>query len=358
MKNTYFVKLTKIEKDNFNFYGNNCDYNLDVFNDKKQKIGYAIAPVVQQGTDYSSAYEFLYDYNANDEEDRASLAEMLNVEEIADEWFDEDGTIDPDSLPKEICEQIEEQEDEMLIDYYYEEFAELADENGFLSLSDFAEHFSVRSSHGSLLDKYGDIVSLDINSPLSEMFEERGINGWYEAEEPDDALLETLVPDITGNGKELFVYLTALIAYQLDDMDMLSSYINIRYDGEHSKEEEAKDDMKYIYVEIAYITLRTLVPRLDYYDEDYWENKFITMVNSIGHNLGFTYRDDDGSDFRCVAHDVYESLTDTNGKVEVSKEQMGESEKLIDALIQKNIYPMSLEKYNRLLEDREIDLEV
>lgn len=174
----YFVRLKEIRKDNFNAYGNDCEYELEVFDANKKKVGEAMAPVVQMGVDYSSAYEFIYDYDMSDEDDRQSLAEILGVESIPDEWLNEDGNIDTDKLPQEVCATIEEREDEMLIDWYYEDFGEDSDEDGFILLAKFAEKYQVRSSYGSL-DSYGKIMKLDITKPLSEMFETKGIKGWF-----------------------------------------------------------------------------------------------------------------------------------------------------------------------------------
>ncbi|MBQ0057133.1 MAG: hypothetical protein KBT20_05700 [Bacteroidales bacterium] len=127
------------------------DYELEVFDANKKKVGEAMAPIVQMGVDYSSAYEFIYDYDMSDEEERQDLADSLGVESIPDEWLDDDGDID-------------------------------TDEDGFMPLAKFAEKYQVRSSYGSL-DSYGKILELDPEKPLSEMFEADSIKGWFCEEE-------------------------------------------------------------------------------------------------------------------------------------------------------------------------------
>lgn len=345
----YLIKVTKIEKDNFSFYGNDCRYYLDIFNDKKIKVGVALAPVVQQGTDYSSAYEYLYDFDLQDEDDRAALAESLGVDSISDEWLDDDGQIDSKNLPQEIIKRIEESEDESLIDWYYEEYSEYADQEGYMLLADFADHYKVRSSYGSLMDKYGEIVSLNPDSPLTEIFEENEINGWYKPHQLDLSKIQRSEPDILGKDKAMFVKMAALIAEQLDDMDMVSSLVNIRYAGDYSREAEAKEKMNYIYVEIAYIVIRSVKPLIDYQDDITWKNLLTIIINQIGVNLGFLYEDNDATEFDSLADMVYDYLVDSTIKQDFNETYCDGYETLIDSLLEAKVYPQTISKYTELL---------
>lgn len=338
-----FVKLIKIEKENFGFYGNDCEFSIEIYKDKKYLLGEANMTVVQMGVDYSDAYEYLYDYDLSDEDDSQSLAEFLGVDSIDEDWLDEDGQIDVDCLPQEICEQIESNYDDSLIDCYYEEFAEMADEEGFVSLPDFADNYKFRT----WTDK---LENLDLDLPLSEMFEKLN-GGFYQNEFDAETMPCDKVDVLSAAGKKTFADLATLVAAGMDDMDMVSSYINVRFDGDYDRETRAQEDMKSICIEMAYITLRSLLPAMHYYDSPDWRSRVSEAINSVCKSLGVVYDDNDSSDFEELSEKVYEYCSGQVNTVETSQELND----LLEEMVKRGVYPMPDAEYAKLLQERGVE---
>ena len=72
-------------------YGNDCYYNVDIFDEDKKKIGYGCLNVKNMGTEPND--EFIYDYDCNDEDERKSLADILGMDKIEQDWYNEDGQL-------------------------------------------------------------------------------------------------------------------------------------------------------------------------------------------------------------------------------------------------------------------------
>lgn len=342
-RDNLFVKLVKIEKEDFGFYGNDCEYSIEIYKDKKFLLGEADMTVVQMGVDYSDAYDFLYDYDPTDEDDCQSLAEILGVDSIDENWLDEDGQIDVDCLPQEIIEHLENEYDETLLDCYYEEFAEMTGEDDFVSLPDFAENYKFKTWSGKL-------VNLDLELPLSEMFEK--VNGGFYQNEVDVETMACDVIDILdAEGRKTFAGLATLIAAEMDNMDMVSSYIDVRYDGEYSREERAYKEMKFIYVEMAYVILRSLMPVMNYYDLLDWQDEVAGTLNNICKSLGVVYDDNESSDFDDLSEEVSQYCSGQRATADASQEMAD----FIEELVKKGVYPMSDAKYTKLLQERGIE---
>lgn len=187
MKKNFYIKLSEegIEAFCFGFWGNDCYYYLDIFDQDKKKIGTGQLNIENQGKEVTE--DWLYDYNCTDDDEREALAEMLGLEEIKPEWYDEDGMLIIDkadekcNMPKEIIEKVwkglEEIEQGNMLDYYCEEFEEMADEDGFVSLDDFIGQHHVMSGYslkGDCFCRKSDWESIDNLLELEEFFEECG----------------------------------------------------------------------------------------------------------------------------------------------------------------------------------------
>lgn len=297
----YFIKLVKIDKCDFGFYGNDCDYYLNVYDENKCRIGDASVKVVNMGVDYSGAYEFIYDYDLSDEDARTELAEMLHVDEIKDEWLDEDGQIDTSKLPKEVCEEIEDGEDEILMDWYYEDFAENADEDGFMELGVFAEKYIVRRN-GT------ETTKLDADSPLEYLFEENGIDGWYEEVAPDIDLSKYPTDISTAEGKALLDKILSKVTDGMEDLDSTSGYVNVSFGGDYSREEEAKEYMAKVYAKISELVLEKYIPALNALNQKNWKESLSSEINEMGRRCGFLYSDSFDEDFSEITDSLYEGL--------------------------------------------------
>lgn len=337
----YYVKITDIDKTDFSFYGNECTYTVDVFNHNKIKIGEAVGVnVVQQGTDYESVYEELA--NLCEDEDKDAIASYLGVEEVPDEWFDEEGMIDVDKLPQSVSDYIYEGEDQIFLDYYmYEEFANEADDNGLIPLEIFRDSLT--------FGVVGNFRKMNTDQPFTTMFSE--IGGWYYPVEFIPT--EEFVPfDITTNdGKTVFVKLAAIIAHHLEDCDYVSSMVDIRYDGDEAREEEAQKVMNYACVEIAYVILRSLLPQIGNCTEQEWTKALNTTITNIGRRLGFIYGDEEAS-IDQLCDEVYIGLNKHQWQSSTHKEEV--SNQLVSALMKKGTYPMTDKKYSELKDDRNI----
>lgn len=296
----HYVKLTQIEKENFSFYGNDCWYYLDVYDSKKHKIGEACVTVVNMGVDYSSAYEFIYDYDLKDEGQRADLAEMLGVDEIKDEWLDENGDIDTSLLPEDVCKSIEDNENEMLMDYYYEDFAEHADKDGFMKLKAFAEMYMVRKNNS-------DITHINTKLPLDRMFEgSKGIEGWYR-EDPPEVDISKFPTDISSDeGKELLFKIVTAVANNLENLDFTSGYVNVCFLGDYDREEEAAETMRQNYLAIA-TNMFESIPCLARINRKEWRDAVSRYIVDFGRKSRFLYPDETGC-FDDLADIVYQGL--------------------------------------------------
>lgn len=330
------VRLTEIENKGFDFYGNDCAYHLDVFNSKRVRIGMAMADVVQPGTDYSSAYEFLYDYDMESEEDRCALAEILGVATIADEWI-VDGQLEAEQLPQEVCRNIENDWDESLMEYYYEDFAETADEEGFMPLTRFAERYIVRRYGGRT-------YQMDINLPLSQIFNDCG----FYSECYDDLVLPQPI-DVAQAGKEQFVDLAALVADEMEDRDLISAYMNITYGGDYSVEDEATEYMTKVFVETAYIIIRSMAPRMEVMVERDWIGLMSEMLLRLAVAHGFMYPDDSPRQWDDLSEKIFAQLANPEGDAAAANWDRDEMSAVVEQAIAAGRYPMSDEDYDRLL---------
>lgn len=181
MKKHYFIGINEegIEAYDFGFYGNDCCYNLDVFDGRKRKIGSGSLKVRNMGTE--ADYDFVYDYDCNDPDAREELAGLLGVDEIEENWYNNDGELILDkydgdfNMPKDICDQIckrlEEDHENMMLDCYAEEFCEMADDKGLVRLDDFIKSYNVMKSD---FGKKSDWESVDDIVELVQFFEDCG----------------------------------------------------------------------------------------------------------------------------------------------------------------------------------------
>lgn len=155
--------------------------------------------------------------------------------------------------------------------------------------------------------------------------------------------------------KKLLIQTSALIAENLDNQDLISSCVNIRYGGDYEREEAAKEDMYFTYVEIAYITLRSLKPLLSWMSAQSWKRLLMETINNIGIKIGFVYQGNDESSFEEEANTVYSFLTKKTRKPKASENYVKEFENLVNQLVEHAVYPMTDEVYKDLLEDRKLD---
>lgn len=151
------------------------------------------------------------------------------------------------------------------------------------------------------------------------------------------------------------IQLAALIAERLDDMDLISSCVNIRFGGDYDQETEAKDVMYYTYVEIAYIVLRSLKPMLTMVEVQQWKENAMNTINNIGIRMGFVYSDNDADSFEEEALVIYNHLTKKRSKPIASEEYLKEFEELVKKLTKQGVYPMDDDTYMELLQDRNLD---
>ena len=335
-----FVRITDVRKVDFGFYGNECEYDVEVFNSKRKKIGQIEnIKVVQQGTDYESVYEELNDLC--EEGDREAIAERLGVEEVSDEWFDEDGLIDADKLPESVNDYICEGYDQTLLDYYMsEDLVDDEDEEGLIPLEAFVD----RLTFGHV----GYFREIDIDLPLEDMFDKVG--GWYEPDvwSPE----ENFVPfDVTtSDGQSLFAKLAAIVKCHLENYDYVSSLVEIRYDGDYNMEDKARKYMNYTCVEIAYIILRSLLPQIDECSAEGWKTTLNKAITNIGKRIGFIYSDDRPV-HDCLCDEVYSALKDDQWPSS-GLDVFGQ---LVSAFLKQKVYPMTDEKYTELKEDRHLN---
>ena len=181
MKKHYYIRINEegIEACDFSIYGNDCRYNVDVFDGRKRRIGSGNLDVRNMGTE--ADYDFVYEYDCNDPDAREELADLLGVDEIKENWYNEDGELILDkydgdfNMPEDICEQIcrrlDEDHENMMLDCYADEFCEMADDKGLVSLDDFIANYQVmRSGFG----KKSDWQSVDDIVELEQFFEDCG----------------------------------------------------------------------------------------------------------------------------------------------------------------------------------------
>lgn len=187
MKKTYYIKLIEdgIEAFSFGFYGNDCYYYVEIFDEEKKKIGYGRLNVENMGTEPND--EFIYDYNCNDEEDRESLANILGIDKIEADWYNDEGQLvidkydDECNMPEEVInkiwDNIAESDKSDMLDYYYEEFGEMADDEGYVSLDEFIRTHNLMkdvSLKGDCFSHRSDWESVDDEDELVEFFDECG----------------------------------------------------------------------------------------------------------------------------------------------------------------------------------------
>ena len=187
MKKKYYIKLREdgIEAFCFCIYGNDCYYNVDIFDEDKRKIGYGCLNVKNMGTEPND--EFIYDYDCNDDDERKSLADILGMDKIEQDWYNEDGqlVIDkyddeckmPEDIINKIWDRIAEYDKSNLIDCYYEEFGDMADEEGYVSLDEFiSTHFLTKdySLNGDCFARRSDWECVDDEDELIKFFDECG----------------------------------------------------------------------------------------------------------------------------------------------------------------------------------------
>lgn len=347
----YYVQIVDVQKVDFGFFGNECEYTVDVYNAKKKKIGQAGGiEVVQQGTEYDSVHEELYDLCENG--DRNEIADFLGVEEVLDDWFDDEAQIDIDKLPQRVQDHIFDQEDSMLLEYYqYEDFAEDADEEGLIPLDVFFDRLT--------FGRVGRFREIDTDLPLAEMFD--ATNGWYEPEifKKNSDENSACHPgggyapiDITSDaGKSLFIKTIASVAYHLDDNDYVSALVNIRYEGDYDLEETAREDMNYIYIEIAYIIIVSLLPQINDCSSNKWKATLHKTITTLGRQFGFINSDEEPM-LEELYDDVYAGLANNHWPSQIYEEATFEP--LVTAFLEQGIYPMAEEKYEELKEDRDI----
>lgn len=187
MKKTYYIKLRKdgIEAFCFCIYGNDCYYYVDIFDEEKKKIGYGCLNVKNMGTEPDD--EFIYDYDCNDDDDRESLANILGIDKIEPDWYNTEGQLiidkydDECNMPEEVInkiwDSIAESDERAMIDCYYEEFGEMADEDGFVCLDEFIRTHHLMKDYslsGDCFTRRSDWESVDNEDELVEFFDECG----------------------------------------------------------------------------------------------------------------------------------------------------------------------------------------
>lgn len=187
MKKTYYIKLREegIEAFCFCIYGNDCYYHVDIFDEEKKRMGYGRLNVKNAGTEPDD--EFIYDYDCNDDDDRETLANILGIDKIEPEWYNEEGQLiidkyDDDCKMQEevinkIWDSIAESDESAMIDCYYEEFEEMADEDGYVSLDKFVCTHNLMKDYslsGDCFTRRSDWESVDNEDELVEFFDECG----------------------------------------------------------------------------------------------------------------------------------------------------------------------------------------
>lgn len=187
MKKEYYIKLREegIEAFCFCIYGNDCYYYVDIFDEEKKKLGYGCLNVKNMGTEPND--EFIYDYDCNDDDDRETLANVLGIDKIEPEWYNDEGQLvidkydDDCNMPEEVInkiwDSISESDESAMTDCYYEEFGEMADEDGFVCLDEFIRtHYLMKdySLSGDCFTRRSDWESIDDEDELIEFFNECG----------------------------------------------------------------------------------------------------------------------------------------------------------------------------------------
>lgn len=187
MKKTYYIKLRKdgIEAFCFCIYGNDCYYHVDIFDEEKMKMGSGCLNVKNGGTEPND--EFIYDYDCNDDDERETLANILGIDKIEPDWYNDEGQLvidkydDECKMPEEVInkiwDSIVESDESAMIDCYYEEFEEMADEEGFVCLDEFIRtHYLMKeySLSGDCFTRRSDWESVDNEDELVEFFDECG----------------------------------------------------------------------------------------------------------------------------------------------------------------------------------------
>lgn len=335
----YYIRITDVEKRDFSFYGNECEYSIEIYNKSKKKIGEHSMYVLQGGTDYESVYEELYDICESGDKDE--IAAYLGVEEVPEDWFDEDGQIDVSNLPEDVHDHICSEYDQTLIDYYlYEDFAEEEDENGLIPLEVFCERLT--------FGEVGHTREIDTELLPSEMF--ANVGGYYQPEiwQPEEGFVSLDVTSV--DGKSLFIKITAIVAQTLENLDLVSGYVNVRFDGDYSKEKEAQRDMNYIYVEIAYIIIRSILPQINDGSKEGMIKAFQKTITNIGRRLAFIYSDDEIYDIEDIYENVYNGVVNKRWPKTIYEEKFFND--LVSAFIAERIYPETNEKYAARIEDR------
>ncbi len=155
--------------------------------------------------------------------------------------------------------------------------------------------------------------------------------------------------------KNLLIQTAALLAERMDDQDLISGCVNVRYGGDYDLEEEARVAMYYTYVEIAYIIHRSMRPLMESMSEPSWKNLLMKTINQIGIKIGFVYTDNDETCFEEEADIVYSLLTNKTPKPSASEIYQKELETLVNRLVEHNVYPMAADRYKKLLENRDLD---
>lgn len=180
MIKTFYIKLNQsgIEPFCFCFYGNDCYYHVDIFDERKNRIGNGCLRVRNCGTEPDT--EFLYEYDCNQEEDRAQLAQILGLETIENEWYDGEGTLiidryDADcKMPAElidrICTQLEESHMSEMTEYYYEALGDLADENGYITVNVFLQHYQLMTGYSLVGDCFDHACKIKSVENLRELW--------------------------------------------------------------------------------------------------------------------------------------------------------------------------------------------
>lgn len=187
MKKTYYIKLRKdgIEAFCFCIYGNDCYYYVDIFDEENMKMGYGRLNVKNMGTEPND--EFIYDYDCNDDDERETLANILGIDKIEPEWYNEEGQLiidkydDECNMPEEVIskiwDSIAESDERAMIDCYYEEFGEMADEDGFVCLDEFIRTHHLMKDYslsGDCFTRRSEWESVDNEDELVEFFDECG----------------------------------------------------------------------------------------------------------------------------------------------------------------------------------------
>lgn len=338
----YYVRIADVRKVDFGCYGNECEYDVEVFNSQKKRIGrIEDINVVQQGTNYDSVYEEL-NYLC-EEDDREALAEQLGVDEVPDEWFDEDGFIDAANLPESVNDYICEGSDQMLLDYYItEDFADYEEEDGLIPIETFADHLT--------FGQVGKFREIDVSLPLKDMFDKVYGSFLPDVWTPGEGYVPFDI--MSSEGCAVFARLAAVVSQYLEDCDYMTSMVEIRYDGDYNMEAKAKEVMDYTSVEIAYIILHSLLPQIDDSSAEAWKRALNDVISYIGQRLGFIEEYDE-PEYDELCSEVHDALKCDKWPSCIA--ELDEFAGLVFALQEKKIYPMPDEKYAELIDDRGLD---